>query len=251
MATGNFSPSKHLSSIYAVLMSEEQQKGVCDTCGEEIPAWEYEPSMEGEPCECCEGGTIEEQDYIYTPEYDEILDFCGNFPDNMEGFAKDIRADLPVDVSKPRKETYHHTGYGDSHRVLAYLDYTVYYGNLPIQIEASVILKAGYYDGATIDIVPTISIAENDPWDFETWGEDGSWTTFKKLLEEDVERWYDNAGLAKIHAPKVRDKAEQAMADFLEYCDKVFERMSRPLYVAAAFSNGETWYKEKNTETAS
>ena len=107
------------------------------------------------------------------------------------------------------------------------------YGDVEIGFTLKVVIRGAYYEGATLD------------WELLDYNESGySMDEAIECAKDELEYSSDmNNGLIEIQKGLIGRWMKSAIEYETEELERVFEKLSTPLQVAARFSNGETMYK--------
>lgn len=112
-------------------------------------------------------------------------------------------------------------------RELLTLSHSKWFGDVEIEVNLKVIVRAGYYDGANLDYQVSCD-------NFE----DASYIVIDSYNSD------MNAGMCKIQTNNAIAWAEQTQAEMEEYIEAIFAKVTEPYVMIARASNGETFYKK-------
>lgn len=119
-------------------------------------------------------------------------------------------------------------------RLLGYKDVSKTFGDVTVEVRLSVIIRAGYYDGACLD------------YEFYYFAD----SIDSESIDDVASDWYEytdtrmNAGMCAIqqrNAEKWLSKAEAMLTDQIE---SAFAKVTTPYDRIGTASNGETFYKK-------
>lgn len=121
-------------------------------------------------------------------------------------------------------------------RCIAVISESRMYGDVPVQVDITVVLRPGYYTGACFDWLPYFHVGYSD-------GDE-----VPEVLEvfEDFESYSGmNPGLIKIQSWKAFDWLEKTFDSLVEKTESIMKEVcDTNLRRVATFSNGETIYEE-------
>lgn len=107
------------------------------------------------------------------------------------------------------------------------------FGDVEIEVNAKVILRAGYYEGANLDYYIEFQ-DQNNYHNFED-----SYDIVINHYNSDM-----NAGLCSIQTKLARDWAANTREEIENRLEEVFTKITDPYVMVARASNGETFYRK-------
>ena len=132
-------------------------------------------------------------------------------------------------------------GYEGDARVIAYKDKTLVYGGCEISLEIKALVRAGYYEGACMDLSGKVTIDSAGDY----WTGSPEYDLFDGFDESDVieDNWTGNAGLDHLQAKNIIKKLNAIIEDLRNEAEYVFScYCGEELAVSYHCSNGETGY---------
>lgn len=223
MGTGNFSPTKNTSAVYAVLMNREVDCMVCQECGDIHHEWEHDLDKLTQ-CAQCDSENLERETQT-------------EYPDEWD--RDDLVNEIVDSISESGGRTYDNRDnrVGELH---AYENFA----GAEVSIQAVITIESGYYEGAQLDFLMMGNIDCQDFYLSTGSHYDTDLDEFCKSALETIQ--YDNDYSDEemecineqltewVHQTydELRQKADELLARYAEY----------KLQVSARFSNGETWY---------
>jgi len=159
-----------------------------------------------------------------------------------DGFDREIlERNIDFELEAKKYEISSGTGWDNERNYQGYnfSQINIYkdYGSICIGLRTNLIIKSGYYEGATLDYEFEFDIMGET---FESLGD------FKRVFNYYAEEDYKK-GFCEILSQKAQNWIENTIDKISEDIEEVYKNNSRPLKCIAIFSNGEAIYEDYNT----
>lgn len=232
MSTPNFARPSNASKYFVVLTGREENKSVCNECGDEHYEWEEDYiCSEGEPCANCGSIDIKHEEEYRQPEqfeYDDLIDNIGH----------DIKENGGIKENKYLDNSRY------SIQSLGYFKETKHYGDIDVTIKITAVIQSAYYEGATLDYLIEVE-SRGDSWKHNTGSHYDN--DLDSIMDDVFDPYYTdlNKGLCKIMIPKALNWCENTIERLSSKVEGIFEGWSEhKLKCKGVFSNGEAIYEQ-------